>query len=70
MAMIMDSSLHFDNVQGEYTLMESGMNVPREVIYAADLVGLKGMEYRKNDVMEYTVILLWRYKNNSNVLMK
>lgn len=50
----MDSSLHFDNVQGEYTLMESGMNVPREVIYAADMVGLKGMEYRKNDGREFT----------------
>ena len=54
-AMIMDSSLHFDNVQGEYTLMESWMNVPIEVTYAADMENLKGMYYKKNEVLDYTV---------------
>ena len=62
----MDSSLHFDNIQGEYTLMESGMNVPMEVIYAADLVGLKGMVYRKNDGREFTSFSYGDAKINSN----
>lgn len=53
-AMILDSSLHFDNVKGEYTLVESSKSTGVE--YSIDMVGLKSMHYYRNDEAEYTLI--------------
>lgn len=51
--MILDSSLNFDNVKGEYVLMESAMNLPTEIKYAVDMIGLKSFYSYKSDDVEY-----------------
>lgn len=64
-AMIMDSTLYFDNIQGEYTIFDSSMNMLTEVTYAADMVSLKGMYYKKNNSVEFTSMSYGDTKKNT-----
>lgn len=64
-AMIMDSTLYFDNIQGEYTIFESSTNMLTEVTYAADMVSLKGIYYKKNNSVEFTSMSYGDTKKNT-----